>query len=195
VATLILPSDASWDEGGIVADPLAPPQLAAADPHAIDTAARVLREGRNVLLLLAGRAVLGQAQAAAWRIAQATGASLMADFVNAHVARGRGRLQLERVPYVTDAALAALRPFDHIILVNAKPPVGFFAYPDKPSTHYRADAQLHVLTRPDQDPLQALDRSPKHCARRRRRSPIRARGRGWPAARPAPTSSPAPWLR
>ena len=158
VATLILPSDASWDEGGVVAGPLAPPEPAAADPHAIEVAARVLREGKKVLLLLAGRAVLGEAQAAAWRISQATGASLMADFVNAHVARGRGRLQLERVPYTTDAAVEALRPFDHIILVNAKPPVGFFAYPNKPSTHYRADAQLHVLTRPEQDPLQALHR-------------------------------------
>jgi acetolactate synthase I/II/III large subunit len=158
VATLILPSDASWDEGGIVADRLAPPPPAAADPHAIDAVARVLREGKKVLLLLAGRAVLGEAQALAWRISQATGASLMADFVNGHVARGRGRLQLERVPYNTDMAVQALRPFDHIILVNATPPVGFFAYPNKPSTHYRADAQLHVLSRPDQDALQALDR-------------------------------------
>jgi len=81
----------------------------------------------------------------------------MADYVTAHLARGRGRLQLERVPYSTDLAVEALRRFDHIILVGAKPPVGFFAYPGKPSTQYRADAQLHVLTRPDQDPVQALD--------------------------------------
>jgi len=157
IATLILPSDTSWDEGGIVGDPLPQPQPDAADPHAIDTAARVLREGKNVLLLLAGRAVLGEAQATAWRISQATGAGLMADYVTPHLARGRGRLQLERVPYSTDMAVEVLRRFDHIILVNAKPPVAFFAYPGKPSTQYRADAQLHVLTRPDQDPLQALD--------------------------------------
>jgi acetolactate synthase-1/2/3 large subunit len=157
IATLILPSDASWNEGGIVGDLLPQPQPGAADPHAIETAARVLREGKNVLLLLAGRAVLGQAQTAAWRLSQATGASLMADYVTPHLARGRGRLQLERVPYSTDMAVEVLRRFDHIILVNAKPPVGFFAYPGKPSTQYRADAQLHVLTRPDQDALQALD--------------------------------------
>jgi acetolactate synthase-1/2/3 large subunit len=156
IATLILPSDTSWDEGGRVGEPLPRVHLAAADPHAIEAAARVLREGRNVLLLLAGRAVLGEAQEAAWRISQATGSRLMADFVTAHVARGRGRLQLERVPYNTDRAVEALRPFDHIILVNAKPPVGFFAYPGKPSTQYRADAQLHVLTTPDQDPVPAL---------------------------------------
>jgi len=157
IATLILPSDASWNEGGKVEDPLPRPRPEAVDPDSIETAARVLREGKQVLLLLAGRAVLSEAQALAWRISQATGASLMADYVTAHLARGRGRLQLERVPYSTDLAVEALRRFDHIILVGAKPPVGFFAYPGKPSTQYRADAQLHVLTRPDQDPVQALD--------------------------------------
>jgi acetolactate synthase-1/2/3 large subunit len=66
-------------------------------------------------------------------------------------------LQLERVPYNTDLAVESLRRFDHIILVSAKPPVGFFAYPGKPSRQYRADTLLHVLTRPDQDAVQALD--------------------------------------
>ena len=157
IATLIVPSDASWNEGGLVADPLPRLQAEAADPRSIETVARVLREGKAVLVLLAGRAVLDEAQALAWRISRATGAGLMADYVTAHLARGRGRLQLERVPYNTDLAVEALRRFDHIVLVNAKPPVGFFAYPGKPSTHYRADTQLHVLTRPDQDPVPALE--------------------------------------
>lgn len=156
VATLILPSDASWDEGGVVADALPEPAPPPLDPHAVEQAARVLRDGRNVLVLLAGRAVQPQAQALAWRIAAATGAQLMADFMNAHVARGRGRLQLERVPYVSELAIAALARFEHIVLVNAKPPVGFFAYPGKPSTHYPEGAQLHVLSRPQQDPVAAL---------------------------------------
>jgi acetolactate synthase-1/2/3 large subunit len=157
VATLILPSDASWNEGGIVAQPLAVPEAPAIDPMAIDNAARLLRGGgKNVLLLLAGAGVFAQGQALAWRIAQASGASLTADYVNAQVARGRGRLQLERVPYNTDLAVQALARFEHIVLVNAKPPVGFFAYPGKPSTQYPPQAQLHVLSRPDQDAVAAL---------------------------------------
>ena len=156
VATLILPSDASWDEGGVVADALAPQPAPALDPHAVENAARALRSGKPTLVLLAGRAVRGRSQALAWRVAQATGADLMADFVTAHVERGQGRLQLERVPYVTDLAIQALSRFAHIILVNAKPPVGFFAYPGKPSTQYPDSAQLHVLSRPDQDPETAL---------------------------------------
>ena len=194
IATLILPSDTSWDEGGIVGDPLPQPQPDAADPHAIDTAARVLREGKNVLLLLAGRAVLGEAQATAWRISQATGAGLMADYVTPHLARGRGRLQLERVPYSTDMAVEVLRRFDHIILVNAKPPVGFFAYPGKPSTQYRADAQLHVLTGRIRTPCRPWTCSLRCFERRKQRSLIQALGRGLPAGLQRQTSSLAPWL-
>jgi acetolactate synthase-1/2/3 large subunit len=156
VATLVLPSDASWDEGGVVAEPLAVPAAQAADPSIIRNAARVLREKKNVLILLGGLALRENAQGLAWRVAQATGAKLLAEGSNARVARGRGRLQLERVPYVADVAIKALAGFEHIILVNSKAPVGFFAYPDKPSRHYSPDAQVHVLTRYEQDPEQAL---------------------------------------
>jgi acetolactate synthase-1/2/3 large subunit len=34
--------------------------------------------------------------------------------------------------------------------------VAFFAYPDKPSVQHAPDAQVHVLSRPEQDALQAL---------------------------------------
>jgi acetolactate synthase I/II/III large subunit len=156
VATLILPSDASWNEGGAVADALAVPAPAPLDPSAVEKAARALRSGSKVLLLLAGRALHPQAQQLAWRIASATGAKLMADFVNPTVPRGRGRLQIERVPYKTELAIAALAGFEHIVLVHAKAPVGFFAYPGLPSIQYPPQAQLHVLSRPEQDALAAL---------------------------------------
>lgn len=156
VATLIVPSDVSWDDGGVAAAALSVPRAPAIDAHAVQNVARALRASRHVLLLLAGRGVLGPSQALAWRVAQATGASILVDFVTAHVARGRGRLQIERVPYNTDMATEALSRFEHIVLVNAKPPVGFFAYPGKPSTHYPSTAQLHVLSRHDQDAGAAL---------------------------------------
>ena len=156
IATLILPSDTSWDEGGVVADALPVADAPPIDPFAVQNAARVLRTGINVLILLAGRGGLGMSQTLAWRIARATGATLMADYATAHVARGRGRLQLERVPYNTDLAVQALSRFEHIILVSAKPPVGFFAYPGKPSKQYPEAAQLHVLAREDQDAVAAL---------------------------------------
>ncbi|HVL57071.1 MAG TPA: acetolactate synthase large subunit, partial [Burkholderiaceae bacterium] len=100
--------------------------------------------------------VLNEGQSFAWRIAQATEASLMADYVNARVSRGRGRLQLERVPYNIDLAIEALAGFEEVVLVGARVPVGFFAYPGKPSVLTPPKAQVHVLSRPDQDPVAAL---------------------------------------
>jgi len=156
IATLILPADASWESGGIVHAALPPPKPADVDHLAVETAARVLRSGSRVLLLLADPATQLPSQRLARRLAQATGAALLANFSIGHIARGRGSVPLERVPYVTDAAIEVLRPFRHIILVNAKAPVGFFAYPGKPSLHCAPDAEIHVLTRPEQDPVPAL---------------------------------------
>ncbi|HZF75006.1 MAG TPA: acetolactate synthase large subunit [Acetobacteraceae bacterium] len=156
IATLILPSDTCWDEGGTVASPLPVPAAPRADPLAIRNAARVLRERRDVLILLGGPALRQEAQHLAWRIAQATGNRVMAEMSNGRIERGQGRLPLERVPYPVDLAVEALKPFGAIVLVNAKPPVGFFAYPGKPSRHHREDAELHPLTRYEADAEAAL---------------------------------------
>ncbi|MPS27516.1 acetolactate synthase large subunit [Pigmentiphaga sp.] len=156
IATLILPADVSWQEGGVVGVPVDPPSPHAIDGVAIEGAARMLRDNRDVLILLAGHGVLADAQQLAWRVACATGATVMASYVNAHLARGRGRMQLERVPYGMNQAIEALDRFRHIILVNAEPPVGFFGYPGQPSIQHHPDARFHVLSRPDQDPVEAL---------------------------------------
>ncbi|RUU32414.1 acetolactate synthase large subunit [Mesorhizobium sp. M6A.T.Ce.TU.016.01.1.1] len=156
IATLILPSDASWDEGGVEAELPPIPGPAAIDPFAVEQSARALRADKPVLILLAGHGVLAPAQAYGWRVAQATGAQIMADYGTSHLLRGRGRIQLARVPYNTDTARQTLAPFKTIILVGAKPPVGFFAYPGKPSTQYAPDTQFIVLSRPDQDATAAL---------------------------------------
>jgi acetolactate synthase-1/2/3 large subunit len=75
---------------------------------------------------------------------------------NGKVERGRGRPPLERVPYPVDQAVEALAPYTTIILVNAKAPVGFFAYPGKPSRHHREDADILPLTRYEADAVSAL---------------------------------------
>jgi len=156
VATLILPSDTCWDEGGEVAAPLPVPAAPQADPLAIRNAARVLRERKDVLILLGGLALTQEAQALAWSVAQATGNAVMAEGSNGRMERGRGRLALERVPYPADQAIEALKPYGAIVLVNSRPPVGFFAYPGKPSRHHRLDAETCLMTRYEADPIQAL---------------------------------------
>lgn len=156
IASLILPSDTSWNEGGIVAEPQAPPAAGAPPPHIVRDVARVLRSGEPAVLLLTGRALRGPALADAHRIAAATGARLFAQQTNGRVERGLGRHPIERLPYPVDQAVAALAGTRHLILVGSARPAAFFAYPGKPGYVHPADAIVHVLTRPEQDGPAAL---------------------------------------
>jgi acetolactate synthase-1/2/3 large subunit len=156
IATLILPADTAWTEGGVIADRLPVPARPLAAPHVVAQVASVLRGGERAVLVLAGAALRSAAMEAAYSIACATGAKLLAQQSNARIARGRGRVPIERVPYVVEAATAALSGFRHVVLVGATKPVSFFAYPGKPGYLYPPDAQVHVLTRAEQDPLDAL---------------------------------------
>ncbi len=156
IATLILPSDTCWDGGGQPAAALPPPPPAAVAPHVIEQTARLLRAQPGVLLILGGRALRAGPLADAHRIAAATGARLIAQQSNARVERGQGRPAIDRVPYLVDEAIAALAGVRHAVLVGARPPVGFFAYPSKPGTPLPADAAVHVLARPEQDLPAAL---------------------------------------
>ncbi|MBV9555058.1 MAG: acetolactate synthase large subunit, partial [Alphaproteobacteria bacterium] len=127
-----------------------------AAPEAIEAAARVLRSGEPAMLLLTGRALREDGLALAGQICAKTGARLMAQGSNARTQRGRGRVALERVPYVVDQALAVLKGLKHIVLVGAKMPVAFFAYPNKPSLLSPEDCQGHVLCTIDEEPIGAL---------------------------------------
>ena len=93
----------------------------------------------------------------AGRIAAKTGARLIAQGSNARTQRGRGRLSVDRIPYVVDQAVKVLAGLKHIILVGSKMPVAFFAYPDKPSLLAPPDAVGHVLARPEEDLIGALE--------------------------------------
>jgi acetolactate synthase-1/2/3 large subunit len=159
IATLILPSDTSWDAGGVVADALPVPLPPRADPAQVTHAAQLLRRGGPALLVLGGNAVSSAAALEqAHRVAAATGARLIAQGANARMARGQGRVAVDRVPYVVDTAIKALAGTRQVILVGARKPVTFFAYPNKPGTSVPPDADVHVLARPDQDAAEALAR-------------------------------------
>jgi acetolactate synthase I/II/III large subunit len=135
IATLILPADAAWTETSAplsaVPAPLARSQVL--QPH-IRAAAEIIRSGKRTTLMLSGVALRAKALETAGRIAKATGVRLLAQQSNARLERGAGRMDIERVPYPVDQALAALQDFEHLILVGAKAPVAFFAYPGKPSS-------------------------------------------------------------
>ena len=158
VATLILPSDTCWDDGGVVGERLAPAKPAEASPDAIDKAARILRAGGSTMLILSGTALRADALALAQGIVEATGARMLSQTSNARVEHGAGRVAIERVPYPVDQAIAALAGVQNLILIGAKEPVGFFAYPGKPGRMYPDDCSVHILARPEQDGRAALIR-------------------------------------
>jgi len=157
IATLIVPADTAWNEGGEPALALPVPARPQVAPEAVQIAVRILRSGEPAMLLLSGQALGEAGLVAAQRIAHASGAKLLATTQVHRMARGRGRVPVDRVPYLVDAGLMVFREFKHLILVGAKPPVGFFAYPGKPSLLVPPDCAMHVLTRPEQDAVTALE--------------------------------------
>ena len=158
IATLILPSDTCWDEGGVIGTPRPAPPAPPVSPDAVQGAAQALRSGEPCLLLLGGRVLCAGPAALAAGIAAKAGARMLAQGSNARTERGAGRVPLDRVPYVVDLAVKALAGIRHLILVEATAPIGFFAYPGKPGRLYPPDCQLHVLARPEQDGPEALER-------------------------------------
>src|SRR5215208_379934 len=57
IATLILPADTAWSEGGEVATPLLVPTPTAVAPETLQSIARVLRSGESAMLVLSGDAL------------------------------------------------------------------------------------------------------------------------------------------
>ena len=158
VATLILPSDTCWDDGGVVGMPLPVPAAPQASPDAVQAAIQALRSGEPAMLLLGGMALRAETLDIAAGILAATGARMLAQTSNARIARGAGRTPIDRVPYPVDQAVAALAGVKHLILVGAVAPVGFFAYPNKPGRMTSPDCEIYVLARPEHDAADALAR-------------------------------------
>src|SRR5579872_5825772 len=102
IATLILPADTAWNEGGVVAAPLPVPPPSRVAPGAVQQVARILRSGEPALMILGGAALRAGPQMLAQRIAATTGAQVLAQWSNARIERGRGRPQPERLAYVVD---------------------------------------------------------------------------------------------
>jgi acetolactate synthase I/II/III large subunit len=157
IATLLLPADTAWGTGGqaVVARK---PQAPAVQLGAVPAAARLLRQlgPRAVLLLGTGgsRSLAAQQHAAA--IAAHTGCKVLAEFYNARMPGGRGTPGLERLPYAVDASAAKLAGAEALVLAGSTEPIGFFAYPGKPSQLKPAGAMLLQLAEPQHDVPAAL---------------------------------------
>ncbi|MEO8281605.1 MAG: acetolactate synthase large subunit [Ideonella sp.] len=156
IATLILPADTAWGAGGDVAQAAAPAARRSADDASIEAAALALTNGRQAALLLGDRAVREEALQLAGRIAARTGCRLLSEYALPRLQRGAGRVQTQRVPYPVDASLALLKDVGELVLVGAKVPVAFFAYPGKPGILIPDACRVSTLAELADDQLAAL---------------------------------------
>ena len=156
VATLVLPADVSWLDGGEVAAPAAPTRRSAVADDVVDQVAKVLRSGEPCAVLVGGAALREEGLVAAGRVAGATGAKLLCETFPARLERGAGLPAVERLGYLAEFTMAQLAGTRHLVLVDARSPVSFFAYPDKPSDLVPEGCEVHVLAGAADDVVGAL---------------------------------------
>ena len=162
VATLILPADVSWTEGGVVANPtvraaMTARQGAVPERAVVDSAAAALRSGERCALFIGGRACSGPLLERVADLAEDTGAELLCETFPARIERGAGRPPVERLGYLAEFAMMRLDGIRHLILLDAKSPVSFFAYPDKLSDLVPDGCNVHAVAGPDDDLSAAVD--------------------------------------
>ncbi len=157
ISTLILPADTAWNEGGVIGNVPKIPKREAVSGEALSTAIELLKNDKKTLLLLGGSTLMEKPLEVAGRIKTKTGADVLAEGMNTRIQRGVGRLPIIRIPYPVPQALEILKDYQQIILVGAADPVGFFAYPGKPSRLAPEGCRVHLLATPAQECEQALE--------------------------------------
>ena len=158
ISTLILPADTAWSESAqSPASPRAVPPRARVDDGRVRAAADSLRKGKAALILNGPLLRTGPLDTCG-RIAAATGAELFAPTQVPRLERGAGRVFVDRIPYVIESALKRLQHLQQVVLVNARPPVAFFAYPNKPSLLLPPDCEVLTLADPAEDGVDAIER-------------------------------------
>jgi acetolactate synthase I/II/III large subunit len=158
VASLILPADTAWNRLARCppAAPVTPSPALPVPDAVVEAARRILVSQEPTAIVLGGRATREAPLRLAGQIAAVTGAQLLAQTHTPRLSRGAGRVEVIRVPYVVDDAIALLGRFANVILIGAKAPTAFFAYPGKPSPLCAPGTRILELARVEHDVVGAL---------------------------------------
>ena len=156
IATLILPADVSWSDATGPAAPVAPTARAGVDDARLANVAAILASGEPTAVLVGGTVTRERGLIAASRVAQATGAKLLGETFPARIERGAGRPDLERLAYLAEFIEMQLSGVRHLVLVDTRSPVSFFAYPGKPSWCAPDGLQFSTLAHAHEDGAGAL---------------------------------------
>jgi acetolactate synthase-1/2/3 large subunit len=85
-----------------------------------------------------------------------TGCKVLCETFPARIERGAGLPGVDRIAYLAEFAMTQLDGLAHLVLIDAKAPVSFFAYPEKPSYLVPDGCEVHVLSDPSEDAVGAL---------------------------------------
>ncbi len=165
VATLILPADVPWGDGGRPAAPQVPIGPRPVADRVFGSIADVLRSGETTTILLGGAANRERGLRAASRISVATGgAKVLVETFPTRLERGAGLPTVERFAYLAEQAIAQLADVKHLVLAGVPSPV--FAYPGKPSDLVPEGCQAHVLATRSDNVVAALETQKRQLAQR-----------------------------
>ena len=135
-ATMKIGPSGQWNNAGVD------------EPSDIDVAGVVdalKAHGDKAVLLLGGAATGESGLRAAARISAATGARALVETFPARLTRGRGLPNPPRLGYFAELAEEQLRGARVLVLVGARSPVTFFAYPGKASDLVPTGAKVRNL--------------------------------------------------
>jgi len=158
VATLIVPADFSWSAAGELGAAATFAKRERTADQEIHAAAQMLRDlGPAAGVLIGGETVVDAGLRAAERIAKGSGARLFYDRNASRAALGAGRFAPQRVAYFPEKAEAQFAGLRRMLLIEAKNPVSFFAYPGRKSTLLPDDCAVTVLAGIEGDGIYALE--------------------------------------
>ena len=157
VSTLILPADVSWTDGAEVAPRRDRPRRPTVSESTVSAVAAALTSGEPAALLVGGAACRERALVAASRISAHTGSKVLCETFPARLERGVGVPAVQRLAYLAEQATQQLDGLHHLVLVGAKSPVSFFAYPGCSSDLVPDGCHLHQLAGPADDAAAALE--------------------------------------
>ena len=157
IATLIVPADVAWSDGGLFTVPPVVPKAPMPAADAVEHAAGMLRSGLRTAILMTGNALYGKGLASAGSIAAATGAKLFAPYPVTRLERGATLPTVDRIAYVLEQGVEQLKEFRQLILLGAKAPIAYFASPGKDSAFTSPECTIHTLASPGEDYVGALD--------------------------------------
>jgi acetolactate synthase-1/2/3 large subunit len=155
IATLVLPADTAWTEGGVVGSPQAAARPTPVPSDAIHEVIAALREG-DAVMLLGNRALRERPMALAMAIGAKTGAEVTAIGRSSRIERGAGRVTIGRVPNPIENLRTKLKTKRTLILVDEEEPVTFFGFPGRDSRLVPDSCRVLTLAASGDDILGAL---------------------------------------